>query len=460
MTFPSCLILGTSLMLAPNHLSSAFITQSSLQRPMIVPLQSHSSISDGSYEDEKGNSVVSVSIKRTFPHATTHEAKDAWIQYHWKKGGGLPLLILSSNQLYEHGSNVANPQGKPTSSDRMTRTILPVWMKEDLVLHSEDVIDPNATIELRYEVTDAGPFYGDVIPRSHSAKVIFTPIPEKKKGCEMTWDVEFSTTKWHSFYEFMTKWTVGTASSTIQEVLELPRLFTATTTIECNLDPISARRESLEFFWGEGGGLPLIPPIPFGKVLGEGSGLARENLLRIPPFLTESIVDLRESEEESEFTYRLNNPGHLTFPFLIHTHLGRVQFSSKPSSFGSESAKTSILITWEVKIRPFKLVGPVVEKMVEMVVTTIIRNLRIRLTEPGARVVIKPPRGNENLSMGLANFGSVPKESWLGGVLDSHLSDKRSTMDQTLSMIQPWTWGRSGSGDDNDCLHFKWQDGN
>jgi len=411
-----------------------------------------------------------VSIKRTFPHATTEEARDAWIEYHWKKGGGLPLLILSSSEVYEPGSKAANSRGKPTSSYQidhhsvgrsllMTRTIMPVLMREDLVLHKEDVLPSNSTIELRYEVTEAGPFYADVIPGSHSAKVIFTPIPEKEFGCEMTWDVEFLTTKWSSFYELMTKWTVGTASSTIQEVLDLPRLFTATTMIECNLDPILARRKSLEFFWGEGGGLPLVPPIPFGKVLEEGAGLARENLLRIPPFLTESIIDLRESEDASEFTYRLNSPGLLTFPFLIHTHLGRVQFSSMSSTFGSESTTTSLLMTWKVEIRPFKVVGPIVEKMVEMVVTTIIRNLRIRLKEPGAKVVIKPPRGDENLSMGLGSFGSIPKESWLGGVLDSHLSDKRSTMDQTLSLIQPWTWGRSGSGDDDDFVHFKWQDG-
>lgn len=453
-------------MLNLYHFSSALITRPPFHRPslMIEPLYSHSSVSDDSYGQERGNSVVSVSIKRTFPHVTTQEARDAWIEYHWKKGGGLPLLILSSSELYEPGSKAAR---KPTPSDQidnhsvgksllMTRTIMPVLMREDLVLRDEDVLLQNSKIDLCYKVTDAGPFYADVIPGSHSAEVIFTPIPEKEIGCEMTWNVEFSTTKWSSFYEFMTKWTVGTASSTIEEVLDLPRLFTATTMIECNLDPIIARRESLEFFWGEGGGLPLIPPIPFGKVLEEGAGFARENLLRIPPFLTESIIDLRESEDASEFTYRLNSPGISTFPFLIHTHLGRVRMSS---TIGSKSATKSLLITWKVEIRPFKLVGPIVEKMVEMVVTTIIRNLRIRLMEPGARVVIKPPRGNENLSMGLGSFGSVPKESWLGGVLNSHLLDKRSTVDQTLSLIQPWTWGRSGSGDDDDYVNFKWQDG-
>mmetsp|Transcript_20920 Transcript_20920/g.31577 ORF Transcript_20920/g.31577 Transcript_20920/m.31577 type:complete len:102 (+) Transcript_20920:62-367(+) len=94
-----------------------------------------------------------------------------------------------------------------------------------------------------------------------------------------------------------------------------------------------------------------------------------------------------------------------------------------------------------------------------MTVSTLVRNLRVKLLEPDAVVLIKPPRGNANLSMGLEDFGKVSKASWLGGVLESHLSDRRSTKDQTLSLIQPWTWGRSGEGDELDIVQYQWTDG-
>jgi hypothetical protein len=61
--------------------------------------------------------------------------------------------------------------------------------------------------------------------------------------------------------------------------------------------------------------------------------------------------------------------------------------------------------------------------------------------------------------MGLKEFGKISKPTWLGGVLEYHLSDKRSTMNQTLSLIQPWTWGRSGAGDERDIVQYKWTDG-
>jgi hypothetical protein len=53
-------------------------------------------------------------------------------------------------------------------------------------------------------------------------------------------------------------------------------------------------------------------------------------------------------------------------------------------------------------------------------------------------VELKAPRGGSDSS-----FGNIPKDTWLGGVLAAHLTDKRSTVEQTIAMIQPWTWGRS-----------------
>jgi len=225
------------------------------------------------------------------------------------------------------------------------------------------------------------------------------------------------------------------------------------TTINGSIDPIYARGQCLDFVFANGGGLPLPPPIPFGDVLTEGNGLARQKLLRIPPIIVESIVDTTTtSDEMAEFSYQLNNPGWLTFPFLLHTHLGRIRFTSVHSSKSPD-----LTIDWEVEIRPYKFASTIMEKLVEMTVSTILRNLYIHLIEPDAQVIIKPPRGGNTET--ITSFGTINKDTWLGGVLDTHLSDTRSTLDQTISLFQPWKWGRSGDGDEDDSVQFKWTDG-
>lgn len=167
----------------------------------------------------------------------------------------------------------------------------------------------------------------------------------------------------------------------------------------------------------------------------------------IPPLITESIVDTTTTEEECTFQYQLNSPGWTTFPFLLHTHMGKASFYCTDQG---------LEIDWKVEIRSYQIVKPIVEKLVEATVSTLVRNLRVKLLEPDAVVKIKPPRGNADLTMGLEDFGKVSKSTWLGGVLESHLSDKRSTMEQTLSLLQPWTWGRSGEGDENDVVKIGW----
>lgn len=390
---------------------------------------------------------ISVSVQKRFPDATPEQARDAWMDYHWKKGGGLPIFIVSSGE---------SPK---------ERTILPTLMKERLhgdyvqknqeeqpsssvdISDAEENQEEQPSVKISYKVTDAGPLFPGIIPGSHSANVTFE---QTNQTTVMNWGVSFETTKFYSLYEAITQWTVGTAASTVEECLTLPRRLNVKTVIDGDIDPFLARKECLEFVWANGGGLPLLPPIPFGDIMEEGGGSARRNLLRIPPLITESIVDTTTTEEKCEFHYQLNRPGWTTFPFLLHTHIGNVSFSS---------AAQGLAIDWEVEIRPYRIMGPIVEKLVEATVATLVRNLRVKLLEPDAVVKIKPPRGNANLTMGLEEFGKVSKSSWLGGVLESHLSDKRSTKEQTLSLILPWTWGRSGEGDENDIVQYHWIDG-
>lgn len=267
----------------------------------------------------------------------------------------------------------------------------------------------------------------------------------------MTWDVTFETQRFQSLYKSVTTFTVDTAANTVAESVAMPRLLTVKSTLEGMADPDEARREWLEFFWARGGGLPLPPPIPYGDVLDEGRGFARKSILRVPPFLIDTVASTSTSPSMAEAVYQIESPGWSTFPFLIHTHLGRAQFLQ------SDKKEGDVEIVWEIQVRPFPFMAPIVEKLLEMTASTIVRNLRVRLSEPEETVEIKPPRGKTDL--GISSFGSVPKETWLGGVLDAHLSDRRSTTEQTLSLLKPWTWGRSGRGDENDSVTFGWSDG-
>eukprot|EP00578_Thalassiosira_sp_NH16_P019404 CAMPEP_0181083050 /NCGR_PEP_ID=MMETSP1071-20121207/3952_1 /TAXON_ID=35127 /ORGANISM="Thalassiosira sp., Strain NH16" /LENGTH=470 /DNA_ID=CAMNT_0023164685 /DNA_START=109 /DNA_END=1518 /DNA_ORIENTATION=+ len=396
--------------------------------------------------NDEANGVVSLTIRRELPNATPYEARNSWVEYHWNKGGGLPISILSKKQKHESNvdddnkvvewPNVDNYRGEKRVIER---TILPILMKER---GEYDEATPDAkSVDLHYKVTESGPFYSDIIPGSHHASVTFNSMDSGEtvcSGCFMTWNVTFATTRWSSFYKAMTKWTVGTAATTVQEASSTPRLFSMTTTIDGSvhaIDPVFAQRECLEFVFAEGGGLPLPPPIPYGSALEVGRS-ARRNVLRIPPIITESIVDTKTSDEMAEFTYRLNDPGWLTFPFLLHTHLGRVRFTSNASSH--------LVIDWDVEIRPYRIASPMIEKLVDMTVSTVLRNIRIRLTEQDAEVVVRPSQGNVNFLVGRTSLAAVAKDTWLGGVLDAHLSDTRSTTEQTLSLLRPWSWGRSG----------------
>ena len=391
------------------------------------------SVSRSSDEISNDDEIISISIQKQLSDGVTaKQAKDAWMEYHWKKGGGLPILVLSSE-----------------SSPAVERTILPTLMKEQIVEETHD--DEQGLVEVKYKVTDAGPFFPGIIPNTHHASVSFQSIDDK--STVMNWNVSFASSKeWQTFYEKLTHWTVGTAATTVEDCVTVPRKLNVRTLIPVNeieIDPFLARKECLEFVWASGGGLPLIPPIPFGKVMEEGGGSARQNLLRIPPFITESIVDTSTLDDQASFQYCLNRPGWTTIPFLLHTHTGKVPFASTTQG---------LAIEWEVKIRSYEFVKPIMEKLVEMVVATLVRNLRVRLIERDAVISIKPPRGNKKLTMGVEEFGKVSKASWLGGVLQAHLSDRRSTIEQTVSLIQPWTWGRSGAGDESDVVQYEWSD--
>ena len=102
---------------------------------------------------------------------------------------------------------------------------------------------------------------------------------------------------------------------------------------------------------------------------------------------------------------------------------------------------------WRIEIRPYPEPWETVVKVfTAAVVSSYARNFKCHIQEGGeATVALKPPRGGGDIT-----FSQVRKDSWIGGVLDAHLGDKRDTVSQTIAMLQPWTWGRTG----NACLRL------
>jgi len=111
-----------------------------------------------------------------------------------------------------------------------------------------------------------------------------------------------------------------------------------------------------------------------------------------------------------------------------------------------------VQLHWQVEVRPFPAFQAFIESFLEAAITTLSRNLAVHLSEPGAVVRVAPPRGKGE------SFATVRKETWLGGVLDAHLRDQRSMLEQTFSMFQPWTWGRATDDDPDDAV-IEWTNG-
>ena len=428
---------------AANH-----VPFSSQQTERRVPYHIFAALGDQDEEsssnnaDGSGAGRVSVEIITDLPRAATVSgARDAWIEHHWIKGGGLGILSL---------------QRDTTNEGSLRRVIAPIMMEEVVDLSKDEAGESaDDSLVLEYRVTKAGPAFAlDLIDGSHLGTVSFEPN-SNSQGYTMIWSVQFDTKRMVNVYKKVTEFTIGTAARTVAEATSMPRVLTLDATLKDVDDPIEARKKWLEFIWASGGGLPLPSPIMKGETLIEGGGKAKRELLRIPPLITEKILSTSESSDGSsaQLEYQLYRPGLTTFPFLMHTHHAKVNFT--------KGGEESIDLHWEVAIRPFPIpiVKPLVEKLTEMTVATLIRNFVVHLAEPGAQVEIRPPRGNADLAGGVQSFGSVPKDSWIGGVLSAHLTDNRTTIEQILSLLRPWTWGRSGNGDESDkYVRYEWSD--
>jgi len=356
----------------------------------------------GSFDEESrknmmpdGNNVC-VRVVRRLPVGPT-DARDAWLEYQWQGGGGLPVIVL------------LQPESK--------RVVAPLLLEETLlnasgVTSSEEI--------LGYTVSGCGLLTTELEPGSHSATVRFLPT-NGSTACEMCWDVAFRTQQRQWLWQGVTERMIGDAADNIASYLATPLLYTRRMTFAAP-SASKALQEWIEFVWNEGGGLPVPTPILLNEGNARGEGRTR---MIVPPFLKERIVSV--DAKDFSVTYTVDNPG--LFTYQVHSHRGRVRFH--------DIAEGKVSMVWEVEVRPFRGWREFVKTFTDCIVSTLSRNLEVRLAESEELDDNVEPLAADN------PFGSIAEESWLGGVLAARQLDKRNTFDRTLSLVKPWTWGRA-----------------
>jgi hypothetical protein len=381
--------------------------------------------------------------------AASHLVRDAWMEFHWRKGGGFPVVIIEKEDKGEANDGVSTDN---TNALGKKRVMAPFMMEETItsfpfeVDRSDGSGGTEASLELEYKVTSPGPFFGpNLVQGSHTGRVTFVSLyapssdDSKVSGDSsrelvtiLVWKVEFDAIRLFKFYQKATDFSILSAVTTVQESVATPRLLTLRTTVQLpsSDDPARiARQEWLDFLYSTtGGGLPL-PTIPFGEVLPEGGGRARKKRFVFPNVFETAMVEgprisdanasgKLENNATTTAYYKLENPGWRTFPFLLHTHLGRVTFRARDT----KDTENLVDVTWEIEFRSYPIMAPFVEKVAEMTVSTILRNLNVRL--------------------------------------EARLQDNRSVWERLVSLLQPWTWGDSGDGHRvEDVVEYEWSDG-
>lgn len=248
-----------------------------------------------------GNAQVKVCVQQSLPTTlkTPQEARRAWLDYVWEKGGGLPFLRVI-------------PKQESTTLELETtvqrRKLFPIGMEEELLaVEEDDKID--GTCQVQYTVQDGGLLSTEIVPGSHLGVVTFTysPPPDnkgdeeaRKEGVvQLVWDVTFDTTSASRtfIWQAVTKQTISDTCNNFQAAMAVPKLYSRQTMLKLSPKMKSAilktaasnndddaRRilqhvmdEWIQFCWKDGAGFPWpVPPI-FPK--------GQDTRWIVPPFL-------------------------------------------------------------------------------------------------------------------------------------------------------------------------------
>jgi hypothetical protein len=314
-----------------------------------------------------------VQVDQTIPDITPRQAKNAWLSYQWEQGGGLMVRVKQDSEL--------------------ERTLVPFGIQETLLSSRVD--------EVRYRMTELGVLRNYLIENSHQASVEF--IEEEDYSTTLVWIVEFEAkTSWDAqFWAYVTEVNIKAILENLDTYLSTPQLYRRTTRLCPKISADNLVNEWIDFVWKQGGGLPLPSP----------QELDDERRMIVPPFLVERLVDV----EPDEVCYTVDNPGFFTYQVL--THKGRVRFEQDKSG-------RDVKMMWEVEIRPFRGWAWIVEPFTAAVITTLARNFKVHVNEPGATVkLFTTSRGDKK--QGKNNQGSANQSSFSDGERDIGKDEKK-----------------------------------
>ncbi|MGK3734172.1 MAG: hypothetical protein ACI90V_001009 [Bacillariaceae sp.] len=413
---------------------------------------------------------VNVCETRKIPGVSVTQAYQGFLDFTWKKGGGLPVLLIldkdnpSKRNLFLLGEEVLLNN---TSSTATTTH------NDDDDKENNNYNNNNNKIVQEYKLTKLGPIWKSEIEQgSHTGVVSFTSFEADEEeesnnnndgscrrhssssvGTEITWNVSFQTLNRKSLWQSVTESSISDACDNLICYLSEPLLMTKRVSIRRRqLNHKILANEWMEFIWRKGGGLPLpLPPIQLRSDWNDR--------IIIPPFLIERIVEINETSDYTDIIYTVVNPSIITYP--VFTHLGRVRFQSSLSSSSGrhhhrddstndgvmrkkeEDEEEAIDMIWQVNIRPLN--NSILKKFAmvftESIVSILARNFKRHIEDMGDDRTVKvyPPRGfmKEN-----GELFQVRKDTWLGSVLYAHYRDNRSLADQTKDIFMPWRWGK------------------
>jgi len=280
-------------------------------------------------------------VKRTLD-VSTKDAREAWLTYHFEKGGDLPLVFSFVS-----------------SSSSNKRLLLPAGVEESLL--PENCGDVTS---VAYTVSDFGPLLGlDFIPGSHLGNVTFIETDNNRNQTEMTWSVTCQTKQRSHLWKFITTFLITTVCDHLVEYTSIPYLYTQTTYLPfytTNIDDVIDDWKT--FVWKQGGKLPCYPPIS-SRLFDDGN-----TRIYFPPGLVERIL----MTEENEIHYRVVNPGYLSF-YPVYSHKGRVRFVP-------DEMTGMLQMIWQVEIRP-KQPYKVVQGFTSAIISNLSRNFQLHLQQ-------------------------------------------------------------------------------
>jgi len=373
---------------------------------------------------------VNVCETRKIPGVSINQAYQGFLDFTWKKGGGLPVVLLLDKD---------NPQKR-----NLFLLGEEVLSKNSTTTHNNDDDDSNNNsnnnnnnsskeknnndeIVQEYKLTKLGPVWKSEIEEgSHTGVVTFTSFEDEEEeekegannnndgyrhsssgGTEITWNVSFQTLNRNSLWQSVTESSISDACDNLVCYLSEPLLMTKRVSIRRRrqaqpqphpqpqqlLNHKVLATEWMEFIWRKGGGLPLpLPPIPLRSDWNDR--------MIVPPFLIERIVEINETSDYTDIIYTVVNPSIITYP--VYTHLGRVRFQSSSLSGryqqndSTDSTDDSVMrdkeedaetfdMIWQVSIRPLNnfILKKFVVFFTETVVSVLARNFKRHIGDIG-----------------------------------------------------------------------------